>query len=66
MNMSTLVEYVRYNLVGDNQGQQAPEQARFKNWDAACEWAGNVTMDSAETFVILEMTHVVTGETQQF
>lgn len=64
--MSTLVEFVRYNLVGDNQGQQPPEQSRFENWDAACEWAGKSTMDSNETFVILEMTHVITGETQQF
>lgn len=56
----------KYFLDGMLEGKTIVDTMKFLNWDAACEWAGAVTMNPACNYVVLEMTNDATGEMEMF
>lgn len=55
LGMSYEVEYEKYGLSGIIEGLTLTEKMHFVSWDAACDWAGKVTMSTKVPYVILEM-----------
>ena len=60
------VEICKYHLGGILEGITNYETMNFVDWDAACEWAAEVTMKIGVPYVILTLTNQVTGLIQKF
>lgn len=60
------VHMIKYHLSGLLEGMKTQEQMRFTDWDAACKWAADVTMNLDTSYVVLEMKNLENGEVEFF
>lgn len=66
MKLTCNVTMKKYFLSGMFEGMTIVDKMRHLSWDAACDWAGAVTMNPACEYVVLEMTNDNTGEVERF
>jgi hypothetical protein len=48
------------------EGSETQETMGFMTWNDACTWAGEVTMSTKCSYVVLELVNLVTGEKENF
>jgi hypothetical protein len=56
----------KYHLSGLLEGSKTQETMGFMTWNDACTWAGEVTMSTKCSYVVLELVNLATGEKEHF